>query len=57
MAEQTTSGGSSAAIVAVLVIFVLIALFMLFTFGNRFMNSGPAVPDKVDVNIQSPGTK
>ena len=47
-------GGGSAGVVAVLVIFVIIVLVVLFLFGGRLFHSGPSVPSKVDVNVQTP---
>lgn len=44
------SSSSSAGVVAVLVIFVIIVLAGLFVFGGRLFNGNK----KVDVNIQTP---
>ena len=47
---NTESGGSSAGIVAVLVIFVIIVIVGLFVFGGRLFGEKKSV----DVNISAP---
>jgi hypothetical protein len=49
--------GSSTGIVAILAIFVILAIVALFVFGGRLFNRGPNIPSKIDVNVQAPGSK
>jgi hypothetical protein len=49
-------GGGSTGVVAVLVIFVIVVLALLFVFWGRLFRSR-TVPEKVDVNIQTPSNK
>jgi hypothetical protein len=55
MAEVERS--SNTGIVAILAIFVILAIVALFVYGGKLFNSGPNIPSKVDVNIQAPGSK
>jgi hypothetical protein len=45
--------GSSAAVVAILVIFVIVAAVAFFMFGGQFMGKGGETK-KVDVNVKAP---
>lgn len=55
MGDDSGGGDGGAGVVAVLAIFVIVILIALFVFRGRLFGGGGT--QKIDVNIQTPGSK